>query len=191
MLVAQQLGDDTLFAIEQVGADIFALSRIAEWVTPCMLEEVQSSEPSAKRRSISQPEAGARFEDVPWWQSASLPEDQTKSMPLNIESRRSANEDSHKNYQIINGMTESQTPKGKVSIEKSTQFTTDSAEHSLEAIRTQYQEALYTSKVPMHIASLISTDACRHRWPISQRVLSPVREPPFKDQMYRAVALKT
>ena len=189
MLVAQQLSDDTLFAIEQVGADIFTLSRIAERVTPYMLEELQSSEPSAKRRSISHSEEGARCEDVPWWQSASLPEDQTPSMSSNIESMRSANEHSHKTYHINNGKAGSPSLKGEVNIENATQLSTDSPEHSLEAIRIQYQEALYTSKVLMHIAGLISTDTFRHRWPISQRVLSHVRGLSFKEQTYRIMAL--
>lgn len=159
VLIAQSAIDDGLLAIELVQEGIYAMCRMAKWVTLDALERLQMTSMETARQQRRQSQEQLRLRENSWWSAAA------------IDLKPAIGYDSNGDYDLRNDRGVRlclQKPEQKssspakvthetppVDMERQIGNTLDDTlqeaakdpEEVLKTVRTQYQDALYASKV--------------------------------------------
>ena len=159
VLIAQSALDDGLFAIERAEEGIYAMCRLGHWVDKNMLERllvvpVDVARPQ-KRQSQEQP----RLHGNSWWSIAAIGfmresncdpgknsgVGKTRGVRLCLQMpQQKLTAPAQVNQEIEASIMQSQVD---VSLESMVEEVAQDPEEILRTVRTQYQEALYASKV--------------------------------------------
>jgi len=185
VLIAESAADGRLHAVEKVQSGLFALCRLASWVDVRAIEQLQASIPQHgfpqklrldDERSISKNE---------WWHSAAITHELDHNKDEIATPGLGKSPGAHLCLQgPVQGNTsaspaipEAQRPTMpepiQTALDGSVTHATQKAEDVYNMIRSQYQEALYASKVrlstPLNLIC-IANCSIRHHWHTLQRV---------------------
>lgn len=184
ILVAED--DNGLYAIERVAENIHTLSRFGHEVTLDRLSNGAGTLERVSKRRKDGPRTGA-----PWWKAVAmeLPDDEGESAPKSQSCKdygdfriimepppassveNLGTEESIKRPPVQDATTKTNPETTSVSVQDGTPSQPLCIEEVKTNIRTQYQEALYISKVGKVRAldMYMLTSACRLLWRISLR----------------------
>lgn len=173
VLIAQSAIDDGLFAIERVREGIYANCRLGNWVTMNALERLQTIPMDVVRLQKRQRQEQGRPQGDQWWGSAAIgikfedsckvrkdPDmDKNRGMRLFLHMPQiKLTTPAQETQELSSSVLQSQT--GNVledTVEKDTvEKAAQDPEEVLKMVRTQYQDALYTSKVRLHSCTNIN-----------------------------------
>ena len=184
VLIAQSAIDDGLFAIERVQEGIYAMCRLGSWVTETTLERLQIIPVDIARPQERQFRKQPGLGENSWWSTAVV--------DFRPESRGGSGKDSGlkktRGVQLCLHMPQQNpaipaqlTQEVSASImeaqignafEDTVKEAAQDPEELLKMVRTQYQDALYTSKVRLSSYSntTFTTDSSlSRRWHISRK----------------------
>ena len=163
ILVVRCASNDRLFTIEIVRNSVYALSRLALWVTLDMLKDLKTPAAAIEKLNVDSTSTAMVELDQEWWQSPSI----LKSVDLTLFDKTLAIASSQglpsisldtsmKHCQLKAHLPSSSSPQEEVSINATEAVSKTVAENAqdvetiIENIKAQYQDALYASKVSLN-----------------------------------------
>ena len=177
VLIAQTATNDGLFAIERVQEGIYAICRLAIWVTLDTFDRLQITPTNIARRQKRQFQEHPRLWENSWWSTAAIDLKPASEFNLseysNFEKTRAVRLCLQKPEQISTTIpaqvTQEPPPvdiQGQIgnSLDDTLQEAAKDPEKVLNMVRTQYQDALYASKVRLSIINIsLTTDSSLSR----------------------------
>ena len=161
VLIAQLAIDDGLFAIERAQEGVYAMCRLGHWVNQNMLERLQVIPVDIARPQKRQLQEQPRLQEYSWWSTAAIGLrreskcdpgkdsgfEKTRGVRLCLQMPQQkptapAQVDQEIAPSIVRGHIEN-------SMEGMVEEIAHDPEEVLRTVRTQYQEALYASKVSL------------------------------------------
>lgn len=159
VLIAQSAIDDGLFAIELVQEGIYAMCRLARWATLDTLERLQITSMETARRQKRQSQEQPRLRGNSWWSAAAIDLKPAigydPSGDYDFKKIRGVRLCLQKPEQRSTSPAQATHEMPPVDMQRQVGNTLDDTlqeaakdpEEVLKTVRTQYQDALYASKV--------------------------------------------
>lgn len=202
IMIARSEASNSIYAVENVQADIYALCKLGDWVA---LEDLQRLH-TLSWDHISRPSENCERRVVPgaeWWRSSAIGRTEVRQVGaikkqrlkdldgLRLRLRAPSNKVDQVPYATLEAnpqmVSELASPTlGILVDEPDLQNLSQQPEEVLKMVMIQYQEALYISKVSIDLLyhpSRVDSNHDRHRWPILRRDLCHELEPPSMEAL--------